>query len=572
MHSGFLFIFCPQIAFCYTILSKGVETMSDISVQEKLLAEFTEEYMEKIFYFCLKKTDSNFEAEDLTQDIAINVFCEINKGTVPVCFSAWIWQIVRNRYSVWAKKKHLQTESIINEDISECDIIDDSSNMIDGIIKEEQLSLLRRELAFIKDEYRDILVAYYIDDMSVRQISENVSLPVETVKKRLQRARNILKEGMNMAREFGKLSYKPETVFYEQVGCSGSKGEPFCCVGRMLCSNLLLAAYRTPSTAEDLAMEVGVALPYTEQELELLVSATLMRKNGNKYETNFMIISADAQNKISTHLRSISGELTSKLIQLTEIFVELLNRIKPGWYGTQPYEDAKWTLLLSFLENGFLHSKEMLLNDNYSDLSKRTVRPNNGYWDIIGREAYDTPIIGVASHYTNNFCKYVIHFKDMATQTPDFLSGREVNVLNLIAKQEDYTEYTTELANLEKYGYIKKNENGYSLAIVVFDGTGMSDITEEQFYEFISTEDQDKAVELSDDIRALLLKQKDFSTEQILNEIPEFLKNDTKQIEDACNRITPYEGVIIEEALKQGYLHYDENEPKRILGAFLELS
>ena len=163
MHSGFLFIFCPQIAFCYTILSKGVETMSDISVREKLLAEFTEEYMEKIFYFCLKKTDSNFEAEDLTQDIAINVFCEINKGTAPVCFSAWIWQIVRNRYSVWAKKKHLQTESVINEDISECDIIADSSNMIDGIIKEEQLSLLRRELAFIKDEYRNILVSYCLE-------------------------------------------------------------------------------------------------------------------------------------------------------------------------------------------------------------------------------------------------------------------------------------------------------------------------------------------------------------------------------------------------------------------------
>ena len=545
--------------------------MSDISVQEKLLAEFTEEYMEKIFYFCLKRTDSNFEAEDLTQDVAINVFCEINKGTVPVCFSAWVWQIVRNRYSVWAKKKHLLTESVINEDISECDIIDDNSNMIDGIIKEEQLSLLRRELAFIKDEYRNILVAYYIDDMSIRQISENVSLPVETVKKRLQRARNILKEGMNMAREFGKLSYKPETVFYEYVGCSGSKGEPFCYVGRMLCSNLLLAAYRTPSTAEDLAMEVGVALPYTEQELELLVSATLMRKNGNKYETNFMIISADAQNKISTHLRSISGDITSKLIQLTEIFVKVLNRIKPGWYGTQPYEDAKWALLLSLFNDLFLHSKEMLLNDNYFDLSKRTVRPNNGYWDIIGREAYDMPIIAVASHYTNNFCKYVIHFKDMATQTPDFLSGREVNVLNLIAKQEDYTEYTTELANLEKYGYIKKNENGYSLEIVVLGGNGIDDLTEEQLNEFISTEEQDKVGELSDDIRALLLKQKDFSTEQILNEIPDFLKNDTKQIEDACNRITPYEGVIIEEALKQGYLHYDENEPKRILGAYLIL-
>ena len=545
--------------------------MSDISVQEKLLAEFTEEYMEKIFYFCLKRTDSNFEAEDLTQDIAINVFCEINKGTVPVCFSAWVWQIVRNRYSVWAKKKHLLTESVINEDISECDIIDDNSNMIDGIIKEEQLSLLRRELAFIKDEYRNILVAYYIDDMSIRQISENVSLPVETVKKRLQRARNILKEGMNMAREFGKLSYKPETVFYEQVGCNGSNGEPFCYVGRMLCSNLLLAAYRTPSTAEDLAMEVGVALPYTEQELELLVSATLMRKNGNKYETNFMIISADAQNKISTHLRSISSELTSKLIQFTELMIKILDRIKPGWYGTQPYEDAKWALLLSLFDAFFLRSEEFLPNENYFDLSKRTVRPNNGHWDIIGREVYDTPIIAVALHVTNNFHKYVIHFKDMATQTPDFLSVREVDVLNLIAKQEDYTEYTTELANLEKYGYIKKNENGYSLAIVVLDGNGIDNLTEEQLNEFISTEEQDKAEELSDDIRALLLKQKAFSTEQILNEIPEFLKNDTKQIEFACNTVTPFQGAIIEEALKQGYLHYDEKEPKRILGAYLEL-
>ena len=544
--------------------------MSDISVQEKLLAEFTEEYMEKIFYFCLKRTGNNFEAEDLTQDIAINVFCEINKGTVPVCFSAWVWQIVRNRYSVWAKKKHLLTESVINEDISECDIIDDNSNMIDGIIKEEQLSLLRRELAFIKDEYRNILVAYYIDDMSIRQISENVSLPVETVKKRLQRARNILKEGMNMAREFGKLSYKPETVFYEQVGCSGSKGEPFCYVSRMLCSNLLLAAYRTPSTAEDLAMEVGVALPYTEQELELLVSATLMRKNGNKYETNFMIISADAQNKISTHLRSISGEITSKLIQLTEIFVKVLNRIKPGWYGTQPYEDAKWALLLSLFSDMFLHSKEMLPNENYLDLSKRTVRPNNGYWDIIGREAYDTPIIAVASHVTNNFCKYVIHFKDMATQTPDFLSIREVDVLNLIAKQEDYTKYTTELANLEKYGYIKKNENGYSLAITVIDGNGL-DFTDEKLDKLFSTEERDKGKELYNDILNLLLKQKAFSTEQILNEIPEFLKNDSKLIEFACNTVTPFQGAIIEEALKQGYLHYDENEPKRILGAYLEL-
>ena len=41
----------------------------------RLINEFAESYMEKLFYFCLKKTGSNVEAEDLTQ--AIDDFTEL---------------------------------------------------------------------------------------------------------------------------------------------------------------------------------------------------------------------------------------------------------------------------------------------------------------------------------------------------------------------------------------------------------------------------------------------------------------------------------------------------------------
>ena len=37
----------------------------------RLINDFAENYMEKIFYFCLKKTGNHIEAEDLTQDIAL---------------------------------------------------------------------------------------------------------------------------------------------------------------------------------------------------------------------------------------------------------------------------------------------------------------------------------------------------------------------------------------------------------------------------------------------------------------------------------------------------------------------
>ena len=75
-------------------------------MRDRLINEFAESYMEKLFYFCLKKTENNIEAEDLTQDIALQIITALNKGTLPTSFSAWVWQIARNRYSVWAKEKH----------------------------------------------------------------------------------------------------------------------------------------------------------------------------------------------------------------------------------------------------------------------------------------------------------------------------------------------------------------------------------------------------------------------------------------------------------------------------------
>lgn len=86
-------------------------------MRDRLVSEFAENYMEKLFYFCLKKTGRGVEAEDLTQDITLQIITALNKGTLPTSFSAWIWQIARNRYSVWAKEKHDRNESVTGSDI-----------------------------------------------------------------------------------------------------------------------------------------------------------------------------------------------------------------------------------------------------------------------------------------------------------------------------------------------------------------------------------------------------------------------------------------------------------------------
>ena len=95
----------------------------------QLINEFAENYMEKLFYFCLKKTGSHIEAEDLTQDIALQIITALNKGTIPTSFSAWVWQIARNRYSVWAKEKHNRNESVTASDIGDYEIEDEEPQL-----------------------------------------------------------------------------------------------------------------------------------------------------------------------------------------------------------------------------------------------------------------------------------------------------------------------------------------------------------------------------------------------------------------------------------------------------------
>ena len=177
---------------------------TDLS-RENHIHTYLEQYIEKIFYFCLKKTGKEQEAEDLTSDISLCVFAELSRGVIPEYFSAWVWRIAKNRYSVWADKKRRKSTMVSGADIDDFEL-SDNKIIENEYVRSEELSLLRRELAFISSNYREIVVAYYVYDKSIRDIARALQLTEGTVKMRLLRARNILKEGMRQGNAKGAAS------------------------------------------------------------------------------------------------------------------------------------------------------------------------------------------------------------------------------------------------------------------------------------------------------------------------------------------------------------------------------
>lgn len=439
------------------------------------LAEYyCAEYLGKIFYYCLKKTGNEDDAGDLSSDISCAVLTALHNGTEPQSFENWVWKIASNRFRRWAKQHWYAPESDYAE-IGEIAgaLADTETDVEESLVLSEDLGLMRRELAFIRSDYRNILVAHYFRGKSVSMIAKEFGIPLGTVKTKLQNSRKKLREGMNMAREFGKRSYNPENIKYVKSGRDGDFGQPWTIVNHSMYKNIFLEVHENPETAEELSLELGIALPYMEDELEFLVREELLKKSGNKYETNFKIISYEEQKENREANLKIQKPLTDKLCELIDTYMnEDGAKVDVSFVG---YETAKWTLLM--------RTFDWLKYDveDKSEYGPYPARPDNGYWTLTGFESIDwNEPDSVGMHGCREkpndieenieYYQFKYFYKDMYSRTPLFIDYREALVLwQIVNGKADECEPTYVKTMLE-YGYIKE-ENGKLLPnVVVFDG------------------------------------------------------------------------------------------------------
>ena len=125
----------------------------------------------------------------------------------------------------------------------------------------------------------------------------------------------------DIAREFGKRSYNPEQIAFVQNGRDGKKGQPWSIITHLLYKNIFLETYENPQTAEALALELGIALPYMEDELEFLTREQLLTKNENKYQTAFKIISKEEQRKKHDNNKKIQKPMADKICELIDTYI-----------------------------------------------------------------------------------------------------------------------------------------------------------------------------------------------------------------------------------------------------------
>jgi len=152
-----------------------------------------ERYQGRLLRYGKKFLSDDDHIEDIVQEVFIKTYQNIRGFDTDRKFSPWIYRIAHNAFVNALRKKH--REPVISVDF---DIFTDHPQEHYDPAEEEDRKAIRAVvesgLAALPPIYKEILVLYYIEEMSYQEIVDILHVPLGTVSVRLRRGREALKK------------------------------------------------------------------------------------------------------------------------------------------------------------------------------------------------------------------------------------------------------------------------------------------------------------------------------------------------------------------------------------------
>lgn len=267
-------------------------------------------YADKVYAYAVRRTFTPEEAADLAQDILLTTLQELPRLRDESRFEPFLWGVAKR--VTWRFSRHMGRQRAM---IS-CDELPDAPSPQDC----EAHALhgeIRRQVAALSAQWRDILVLHYFDGLSTREIAGHLSLPEGTVTWRLSQARKRLKEEYDM----NETALRPQKLL---IGFSGSDAStpPHEFINDALSQNLLILCRETSHTVESLSAHTGVPAYYIEDKLAELVRREAMSEpTRGRFRTEILIYtaaSADYTQRRHDLFTPLAEDFANALCQLAE--------------------------------------------------------------------------------------------------------------------------------------------------------------------------------------------------------------------------------------------------------------
>ena len=469
-----------------------------------------------LFSYCRARTNSKEEAEDLSQDIILELLRTRDSLRDDKAFYGFMWAVAGNVYKDWCKRRVKKIETELDESIP-----DDNVSLVDLLEKESDLRLLYRELGLLTEQYRKVTVLYYFENLRVYEISKSLNITESMVKFLLFKSRKILKEGMNMERKTGDLSFNPGSLFIATWGCKDidtAKSFWDLCTDNLIAQNILLTCYNDRCTAEEISLQLGIPVPYLEKDLKKLCEKDVLIQKGGKYETNIVIFTKEFSKEAEEKTLPVKREMAEIIDKCLN---ERLDDIKAVGFHRGVDDDnlLKWLISIIIIREAVIEKYTNNLNLIYAP---KYAGVQGFVCGVEGKVEGSGFIVTTLDNSNND----LLHIFDIGIINNVMDIGyfdhypNRVNVILDIAKgkTDGFGENDmVEIAEFVKNGFISKNGDELNLKLPAF--------TKEQ-YEKLKILIDDITSDIADKTRKMI----NIATDILVQHTPALLKKEAENM------------------------------------------
>lgn len=164
---------------------------------EAAFSTLVKKYQKSVHALAWRKIGDFHIAEEITQDTFLQAYDKLSTLEDPNLFAGWL-HVIANRHCIaWLRKKRVVTQSL---DLTSEDILEKAAYAYYLAEQRELASAERRReiveilLEKLPETQRKTIILHYLGEMSCQAISKLLGVSLNTVKSRLNRARNRLKQ------------------------------------------------------------------------------------------------------------------------------------------------------------------------------------------------------------------------------------------------------------------------------------------------------------------------------------------------------------------------------------------
>ena len=278
-----------------------------------------EEWAARVLRWARGKTRTAQEAEDLAQTVLLEwlraVRAQEERGFCVAEPEHLLWRIAR---FVWCKSLRPGTYyrcEPLSEKLSAGETPEESAERQDE--QRRQTAFVRRQIMRLSRIQRETLVCYYLENRTTADIARRLRVSENTVRWHLSDSRKKIREadGKMTSTEF---VYCPKKLHVAINGEAYDDRLTREVLDNLLHQNILLRCYAQGQTAQELCDELGVARPYIEDAVNVLLRDELLTADGGRVRTNFIITSgAQEEARLAVydaHKDELSREIVRQLM------------------------------------------------------------------------------------------------------------------------------------------------------------------------------------------------------------------------------------------------------------------